>query len=38
MGILPLPDSKPRITVSTGAMDSVKAFYCTDEVDCIIVG
>jgi hypothetical protein len=32
MGILPLPDPRPRITISPGITDAVKAFYSTEEV------
>jgi len=32
MGTLPSPHPRPRITISPGIIDAVKAFYCTDEV------
>jgi len=38
MGILPSSDPRPRITISPGITDAVKAFYCTDEVRWVTVG
>jgi hypothetical protein len=30
MGILHLPNPEPRIPISPGVIDAVRAFYCTD--------